>query len=48
MLPVTKECADMKRFHLHVGVQDLAKPAQFYSTLLGQKPTKLKEISCCG
>lgn len=33
----------MKRFHLHVGVTDLQKSVQFYSTLFGQKPTKLKD-----
>src|SRR3954452_7431190 len=33
----------MKRFHIHVGVTDLDKSVQFYSTLFGQKPTKLKE-----
>jgi hypothetical protein len=33
----------MKRFHLHVGVKDLEKSVQFYSTLFGQKPSKLKE-----
>jgi catechol-2,3-dioxygenase len=32
----------MKRFHIHVGVKDLDKSVQFYSTLFGQKPTKLK------
>lgn len=32
----------MKRFHIHVGVTDLEKSVQFYSTLFGQKPTKLK------
>lgn len=32
----------MKRFHIHVGVSDLEKSVQFYSTLFGQKPTKLK------
>jgi extradiol dioxygenase family protein len=32
----------MKRFHLHVGVKDLDKSIQFYSTLFGQKPTKVK------
>lgn len=32
----------MKRFHIHVGVTDLKKSVQFYSTLFGQKPTKLK------
>lgn len=33
----------MKRFHMHVGVKDLNRSVQFYSTLFGQKPTKLKE-----
>lgn len=33
----------MKRFHIHVGVKDLEKSVQFYSTLFGQKPIKLKE-----
>lgn len=33
----------MKRFHIHVGVDDLEKSVQFYSTLFGQKPTKLKD-----
>jgi catechol-2,3-dioxygenase len=33
----------MKRFHIHVGVQDINESVQFYSTLFGQKPTKLKE-----
>jgi catechol 2,3-dioxygenase-like lactoylglutathione lyase family enzyme len=33
----------MKRFHIHVGVKDLEKSVQFYSTLFGQKPTKQKE-----
>lgn len=33
----------MKRFHIHVGVKDLNESVQFYSTLFGQKPTKLKE-----
>jgi catechol 2,3-dioxygenase-like lactoylglutathione lyase family enzyme len=32
----------MKRFHIHVGVKDLEKSVQFYSTLFGQKPSKLK------
>lgn len=32
----------MKRFHIHVGVKDLENSVQFYSTLFGQKPTKLK------
>lgn len=33
----------MKRFHIHVGVKDLNHSVQFYSTLFGQKPTKLKD-----
>lgn len=33
----------MKRFHIHVGVKDLNHSVQFYSTLFGQQPTKLKE-----
>lgn len=32
----------MKRFHIHVGVKDLDRSIQFYSTLFGQKPAKLK------
>lgn len=32
----------MKRFHIHVGVTNLEKSIQFYSTLFGQRPTKLK------
>jgi catechol-2,3-dioxygenase len=32
----------MKRFHIHVGVKDLEKSVQFYSTLFGQQPAKLK------
>lgn len=38
---VKGEC--MKRFHVHVGVKDLNESIQFYSTLFGQMPTKLKE-----
>jgi len=33
----------MKRFHIHVGVKDLDHSVQFYSTLFGQQPTKLKD-----
>lgn len=33
----------MKRFHIHVGVKDLNNSVQFYSTLFGQQPTKLKD-----
>lgn len=32
----------MKRMHLHVGVKDLEKSILFYSTLFGQRPSKLK------
>lgn len=32
----------MKRFHIHVGVEDLQKSVDFYSTLFGQKPAKQK------
>ncbi|MBL7715528.1 MAG: VOC family protein [Bdellovibrionales bacterium] len=32
----------MKRLHIHVGVKDIEKSVQFYSTLFGQKPSKLK------
>lgn len=33
----------MKRFHIHVGVKNLNESIQFYSTLFGQKPSKLKD-----
>ncbi len=33
----------MKRFHIHVGVQDIQKSVAFYSTLFGQKPAKVKD-----
>lgn len=32
----------MKRFHIHVGVKDLEHSIQFYSTIFGQKPSKVK------
>ena len=32
----------MKRFHIHVGVTDIEKSVQFYSTLFGHKPIKQK------
>lgn len=32
----------MKRFHIHVGVKNLDQSIQFYTTLFGQRPTKLK------
>lgn len=33
----------MKRFHIHVGVKDLKTSVDFYSTLFGERPTKLKD-----
>lgn len=33
----------MKRFHIHVGVKNLNQSVQFYSTLFGQQPSKVKE-----
>lgn len=33
----------MKRFHIHVGVKNINESVQFYSTLFGQKPSKLKD-----
>ena len=33
----------MKRFHIHVGVKNIEESVQFYSTLFGQKPVKLKD-----
>lgn len=33
----------MKRFHIHIGVKDLDHSINFYSTLFGQKPSKVKE-----
>ena len=32
----------MKRFHIHVGVKNLKDSVDFYSTLFGQQPSKLK------
>lgn len=32
----------MKRMHVHVGVEDLAKSITFYSTLFGSEPTVTK------
>ena len=32
----------MKRFHVHVSVEDLAQSVRFYSTLFATKPTVLK------
>jgi catechol 2,3-dioxygenase-like lactoylglutathione lyase family enzyme len=33
----------MKRLHLHISVKDLEKNRQFYTTLFGNEPTKVKE-----
>lgn len=33
----------MKRFHIHVGVKNLNESIQFYSTVFGQKPSKVKD-----
>ncbi len=33
----------MKRLHLHISVKDLEKNRQFYTTLFGSEPTKVKE-----
>jgi catechol 2,3-dioxygenase-like lactoylglutathione lyase family enzyme len=33
----------MKRFHVHVAVQDLAASISFYSTLFGVEPTVVKD-----
>ncbi len=33
----------MKRFHIHIGVENLEKSIEFYSTLFDSEPTKLKE-----
>lgn len=33
----------MKRFHIHIAVKDLDQSVQFYSTLFGAKPVKLKD-----
>lgn len=33
----------MKRFHIHVGVKNLENSIAFYSTLFGEKPSKIKD-----
>jgi catechol-2,3-dioxygenase len=33
----------MKRFHIHIGVKDLNHSIQFYSTIFGQPPVKIKD-----
>jgi predicted enzyme related to lactoylglutathione lyase len=43
----------MKRFHVHVSVDDLAQSIRFYSTLFSTGPTVIKEpegrpvTDCC-
>ncbi len=32
----------MKRFHIHIGVDDLERSINFYSELFGEKPTKVR------
>lgn len=32
----------MKRFHIHVSVDDLARSIGFYSTLFGAQPTRIE------
>jgi catechol 2,3-dioxygenase-like lactoylglutathione lyase family enzyme len=32
----------MKRFHIHVSVDDLSKSVRFYSTLFGSEPTRVE------
>jgi predicted enzyme related to lactoylglutathione lyase len=32
----------MKRFHIHVSVDDLTKSIGFYSTLFGAKPSRIE------
>jgi len=45
MLDLTANAKEkkMKRFHIHLGVKDLDHSIQFYSTLFGQKPSKVKD-----
>ncbi len=33
----------MKRLHIHISVDDLEKNRQFYTTLFGSEPTKVKD-----
>lgn len=33
----------MKRFHIHIGVKNLNESIQFYSTVFGQRPSKIKD-----
>ena len=38
----------MKRFHVHVTVEDLAQSIRFYSTLFATEPTVLKPVLTLG
>lgn len=38
----------MKRFHIHVGVEQLDESIRFYSALFGAKPVKRKRIMLNG
>jgi extradiol dioxygenase family protein len=37
------EAAHMKRFHIHISVEDLSKNIQFYSQLFNAEPTVIKD-----
>lgn len=39
---MAKKDTDMKRFHVHVAVDNLEKSVQFYSTMFGAAPTVVK------
>ena len=39
----TQEDQDMRRFHVHVAVEDLEANIRFYSTVFGQEPTVRKD-----
>jgi catechol 2,3-dioxygenase-like lactoylglutathione lyase family enzyme len=52
MQPCIRECIEktqlnqeqvMKRFHVHVAVNDLAQSTRFYSAMFGMEPTVLKD-----
>jgi len=40
--PADQEATCMKRFHIHVSVDDLTKSIGFYSTLFGAKPARIE------
>jgi catechol 2,3-dioxygenase-like lactoylglutathione lyase family enzyme len=41
--PLTKEFCTMKRFHVHLSVNDIAQSVGFYSTLFGHAPSVQKD-----